>query len=210
MTLPIMMPFPLEAVTILGLGPSVSSWIDHNHQFFDRSPDHQVWTVNAGAALFQHDMVFDMHTSEYLEQQAHEPALKRREWMKKHDRPIVMNRAEPDIPTSFTYPLKLIIDQLRSSYFFTGPAYMFAFALACGVKRMRVYGMDFSNNAEFHPDRACAEFWLGLATGRGVAVEVTSNTDLLGARDRYKGRIYGHHELLVMEQGAFKGPDYMN
>jgi hypothetical protein len=207
----VMMPFPLEAVTILGLGESAHDWVNFTHETFDRPPDHQIWTINAGVGLFYHDMCFDMHTEEYLALVNHEPANRRREWMKKHDRPIVMAKAVADIPTSFTYPLKHVSGMLNSTYFLTGPAYIFAFALACGVKRMRIYGMDFTNDeGDYHPGRACAEFWLGQAVGRGVKVEITSNTDLLGARERKKGTLYGFHEPLVMENGLMVSPDYMN
>lgn len=210
-------PYKLDQVTIVGLGKSSYDLISFQHQYFKVVPNSQVWTINAGGYLYRHDVLWDMHTKEYLDKIDYQPALDRREWLKNHDKPVVMAKADANIPTSFTYPLREVIDTLQTPYFLTSVGYMLAFAMLCEVKSVRLYGVDFDygpGQAAHEVGRPCAEFWLGRMVERGIKVEVTTNTTLLGMTDRAKGKLYGYEQPAEFEfpieggKPRFIGPDY--
>jgi hypothetical protein len=196
-------PYPIETLVILGMGQSSQSWAG----LMAEQPgfDAQVWTINSGMRAFRHDVVFDMHTEEYIEQQEdtkRERIAERRGWMKIHNKPIVMPKALDDYPTSMTYPLKLVMDTLKTDYFTNGMAYMLALACLCEVKMIYMIGADYMvakpDGRVFVEDgRACLEYWLGRLVERGCQVRVTDKSALLAANVRGNRMIYGYHNPVV-------------
>lgn len=213
-----LLPRKINTVTLLGLGASVYDWINLTHSEFE--DEGEVWTINSGGRLFRHDVLWDMHTPEYLAGTNCLRANRRREWLTKHghDKPIIMPKALPEFPTSITYPLKQVIERTGSVYFATGLAYPMAMAYCCDVERFRLFGCDFSylrdTNTHDEQGRACCEYWVGRLVEKGVRVEVSNNTHFLDMQKRSKGRIYGYDEPVTFDYpidgggGKFVGPDY--
>jgi hypothetical protein len=210
---------PIDTVTLIALGSSCYDWVRFTYKDFNDLGG-EIWTINAGAAVFRHDVAWDMHTKEWLEQRKGKLAhvLRRREWAKGHDKPIVMAKSDPEIPNSFTYPLRAVIEKTHSYYFSGGLAYPLAYAHACDVKRFRIFGADFSYNRDTNTHdeqgRACAEYWIGRMVEKGVRVEYSKDTHFMDMHKRGKGHIYGYHEQVEVDlpddggQGRFVGPDY--
>jgi hypothetical protein len=206
------LPRPTDKIILVGLGISCFDFVHDHYNNFET--DWEVWTINAGAKCFRHDIVFDMHTPEWLDEkirQAGKPdaPLKRREWMKDHDRPIVMPEANPDYPTSIAYPWEEVIENVGTPYFANGMAYPLALAMASGVKQIKLFGIDFSyaRDTATHDEqgRACCEYWIGRMIERGVKVGHSNVTHLLDANTRQDGSVYGYHKKLKYENGKFAG-----
>lgn len=210
---------PRNKITIVGLGTSCYDWVQYQWEYF--LPESEVWTINAGAAVFRHDIVFDMHTEEWvatLKGKTAQRVMRRREWLKDHDKPIVMARAVPELPTSITYPLREVYEAVGSLYFSTGIAYMLALAFACDVKELNMFGCDFSyqrdTNSHDEQGRACAEYWVGRLVQKGCKVAHSGRSHFMDMHKRSEGRIYGYHEPVVMDfpldggRGKLVGPDY--
>jgi hypothetical protein len=199
----VFMPRPIDSLVILGLGQSCQSWpsLMANRPHFNA----QIWTINAGALAFRHDVVFDMHTEEYCHRQEDGRLaliLARRKQFETHDKPVVMPKASPLYPTSQGFPLRLVVEALRSDYFANGMCYMLALAMLCGVKHLSLIGADFTLERD-EPDkefrrfvedgRACVEYWLGRLVERGCEVVVTDKSPVLMANQRANRMIYGYH-----------------
>lgn len=203
---------PIERLTILALGRSVNDWIQC-HYNFEGYNFGEIWTINAGW-LFRHDVLWDMHTPEYIdalpENEAHKIRV-RRDQLVNHDKPIIMARAVATHPTSVTFPLGEVVDLTQSNYFLNGMAYMLATALCCKVKRLSLFGVDMLG-PEHALGRACILYWLGRLIESGCQVGPSSTTDLIDALRRGSGSIYGYHEPITFEYGGveprFAGPDY--
>lgn len=198
----VFLPRPITELVVLGVGQSCQSWAS----FMAERPgwNGEVWTINAGGLAFRHDVVFDMHTEEYIFSENEgklERILERRKWFETHDKPVVMPKALPQYPTSMTYPLKLAIQLLRTDYFANGMAYMLAMAHLCDVKQLFVFGADFladkPDGRQFIEDgRACVEYWMGRLAEKGCQVWVTEKSPVLGASTRIKREVYGYHAPL--------------
>ncbi len=211
---------PRDKVVILGLGASVYEFVTDTYNSFDTG--WEVWTINAGAKLFNHDIVFDMHEPAWLERHCKarktDVPLKRREWLKTHDKPIVMPKADPDFPTSVTYPLKKVVEMVGTPYFANGMSYPLALAMCCGVKQLKLFGVDFSydrdRNTHDEQGRACAEYWIGRLVQTGCNVGHPKATHLLDSHNRSQGTIYGYEAKMEFDfpaeggKGVFVGPDY--
>lgn len=210
-------PRKIDRLTIVGLGKSVYDYVVAAYEYnVDLG---EVWTINAGASIFRHDIAFDMHTDEYVAASPEkEKILRRREKLKRHDKPIYMPKASAEYPTSLTYPLREIIGKTGSSYFSNGMAYMIAMALVCEAKEVTFFGCDFSyardKNSHDEQGRACCEYWVGRLVGTGCKVGHSLNTHFMDMHSRSKGKIYGYHEPVQFDfpveggKGVFVGPDY--
>ena len=70
-------------------------------------------------------------------------------------------------------------------YFTSSIAYMIAVALLDGFQEIAIYGVNLAIGDEWFYQKACAEWWIGLAEGKGVAVYVPSASALLKQYARY-------------------------
>ena len=100
--------------------------------------------------------------------------------------PIVTARAYPEFPALIEFPLQRAMDELPivndSLNLNETITYMVALGIMFGVKRMDFWGADY-----YSPDgksiradkRACCEYWIGVAVGRGMTIRTYSESDLM-------------------------------
>lgn len=120
------------------------------------------------------------------------------EWLQKdHGIPIYMQFQHEDIPDSVEYPLLDMLDEFfgkirkgdeKVKYFTATFAYMVAIALSKKEKfeRIEIYGFEMANEEDFSAQKSCAEFWLGVITGRGLEMYLPPQSQLLW------GDLYGY------------------
>lgn len=213
-----MLPRPIDKLIILGLGRTVHDRISQVYATYE-DLDWEVWTINAGGLLFRHDVLWDMHTDAYVETLKPETRAlvhRRREALKAYDRPIMMPKAHPDLPTSVTFPLREVVECTGSTFFANGLSYLLAMALCCHVKRLQMYGCDLAYRDDHHPKQglACCEYWIGRLVGAGCHVGSSPNGHFANGWRRGSGAIYGYDEPVRFEYSIggdkpkFVGPDY--
>ena len=81
------------------------------------------------------------------------------------------------------YPIELISQRFKTSYFSNGVCYMIALALDIGFKRLDLYGINHNkdlNPHEYVEEKAGVDFWLGIATGMGVEWEAHGEFSMIG------------------------------
>jgi hypothetical protein len=103
-------------------------------------------------------------------------------------KPIYMQYWNSEIPNSVEYPIREVSDLAFSNfrrgdrkvkYFTSTLAYMMGIALLDGFERIEIYGFELSDDIEYVKQKACAEFWIGLAIGKGIEVYVPENCQIL-------------------------------
>lgn len=128
---------------------------------------------------------FQLHPPHYLE--VHYPrGIKdlKRWWGTPRGVKLYMDRHYDWLPDSVPYP-KAEVEALCSygHYHCSSFDWMVALAILEGWSRIEMYGVDFFTfpsilNGEPISARACLEFWLGVAAGRGIDVAVSQRGDL--------------------------------
>ena len=78
------------------------------------------------------------------------------------------------LPNSTLFP----IDEMQKDYFTSSFAYMIAYAIHKGVTSIHLYGVPLVLKDEYREQRACIEFWLGMATGKGIEIVIYGGTSL--------------------------------
>ncbi|TIW49061.1 MAG: class I SAM-dependent methyltransferase [Mesorhizobium sp.] len=188
-----------DHVCILGLGPSLEAYVDlvkrlgGRHAFCD-----EVWGINAVGGVVQCDRIFHMDDVRVQEVRAgarpDSNIARMLEWMRRHPGPIYSSQAHPDYPGLVAYPLEDVINSCGWAYFNSTAAYAVAYAVHIGVKKISMWGFDFTyaNSHQAEKGRACVEFHLGIASERGIEIGFPSGTSLMDANAPVSDRLYGY------------------
>lgn len=192
---------PPESVAILGLGPSLGQYLEIAKRAGGKHVD-ETWGINALGDVFNCDRVFHMDDVRVQEARAaanptgNIAAMLR--WLKAHPGPIYTSRTHADYPGLVAFPLAEVVDAFGQAYFNSTAAYAVAFAVFLGVKRIEIYGFDFTYPNAHHAEkgRACVEFWLGIAVSRGIDIKVPHVSTLMDACTPQE-RLYGFDTLDV-------------
>lgn len=79
----------------------------------------------------------------------------------------------------------------RVRYFTSTAPYLIALAIYRGYERIEMYGFEMSSQEEYGYQKACTEFWLGIAIGKGIEVYLPPNCRLLGETEE----LYGYDKM---------------
>lgn len=99
----------------------------------------------------------------------------------KNGTPLYTSWPHPLYPNQKLYPFDLVCQALGAAYINTSVSAAIALAIYEGFNEINLFGCDFSYpNAHISESgRACCEFWLGVASQRGVRIGMASSTTLL-------------------------------
>ena len=174
----------------------VAKRMGSRHAFAD-----EVWSINALGDVLQCDRIF--HMDDVRIQEARAAARPQSNianmvtWLRKHPGPIYTSRVHPDYPGLVAFPLEAVINSCGVAYFNNTAAYAVAYAVHIGVKKISIFGCDYT-----YPDahaaekgRACLEFHLGIAKARGIELAAPDCTSLMDSMSSEQDRIYGYDTL---------------
>lgn len=188
-----------DHVVILGLGPSLECYLDvvkrlgNRHRFAD-----EVWAINALGDIIQCDRIFHMDDVRVQEVRAaakpESNIAAMLEWMKTHPGPIYTSRSHEAYPGLVDFPLQDVINSCGIAYFNSTAAYAVAYAVHIGVKKITLFGIDYTLPNAHHAEkgRGCVEFHLGIAKARGIVIGFPDNTSLMDSAAPFHERVYGY------------------
>ena len=202
-----------EHVVILGLGPSLEGYIDLVKRLGSRRKlADEAWGINAVIDVIACDRGFhmdDVRIQEIRASAAPESNIAAMlPWLRAHPGPIYTSRPHADYPGLVAFPLEEVINSCGVAYFNSTAAYAVAFAVHIGVKKISLFGCDFTypNAHQAEKGRACVEFHLGIAKARGIAIGLPPNTSLMDAIAPNEERLYGYDTVDIMEDGGGDEP----
>lgn len=193
-----------EHVAIIGLGPSCASFFELTRRLGGVSEYcDEVWGINAMGDVLRCDRVFHMDDLRIQEARAAErpdsniAAMVK--WLRRHPGPVYTSVVREGYPGLVAFPLQDVLNGRYDTnggapYFNNTAAYAIAYAVHIGVKRLSLFGMDFTLANSHHAEqgRACCEFWLGIAAARGMEISVPDTSSLLDACEPDEHRLYGY------------------
>jgi len=196
-----------DHVAILGLGPSLEFYVNLVKRLGNRRKlSDEVWGINAVGDVIHCDRIFQMDDVRVQEIRTAEKPQSNiaamLEWMKIHPGPIYTSRPHPDYPGLVEYPLQDVVNSCTTAYFNGTGAYAVALAIHIGVKKISLFGCDFTYPNAHHAEkgRACMEFWLGVAWARGIDIFLPEVTTLMDADEPREKKFYGYDLVDVIEQ----------
>jgi hypothetical protein len=177
-----------KTVAMVGMAPTTCALAPFE------DPDVEIWALNemhAWSWLKRADRWFQIHHSDSFKRQvAKRDVHGHYDWLKENplDIPIIMQYQHEEIPKSVGYPLREICDEFlgnlrrgdaKVKYFTSTLAYEIAYALYLGFERIELYGFEMSSGDEYIEQKGSAEFWMGIALGRGVELYLPDGCILL-------------------------------
>ena len=196
-----------DHVAILGLGPSIHSYTDRVMRMGGRRAFcDEVWAINALGNVHDCDRIFHMDQVEIQEIRAaaapESNIAEMVKWLKTHPGPIYTSLAKEGYPGLVELPIEDMINTLGYAYFNGTAAYAVAYAIYIGVKKISLFGIDFTLPNAHHAEqgRACVEFWLGIAASRGIELGFSDRTSLMDSiHEPPDGelRLYGYDTVKV-------------
>ena len=140
----------------------------------------EIWAVNDAPAL-RVTRRFELHRRHHLRRDFGEDGLKKylQRVAKRYPKPkhgptyqpvYVWSPEEyPELKDAEAYPLSKVSKLPRgASYHAWSPDWMIAMAIAMGAKQIALHGIEPTHTGEPPSARACTEYWLGVAEGRGI------------------------------------------
>jgi hypothetical protein len=181
-------------------------------------PIDEIWAINAMGGVIFHDRMFMLDpASRFLDgEEAGSQTGLMREVLKRHPGPVYTCELDKRCPGLVEFPLEDVVNAVGTWYINNTVAFAIAFAIAAKVKRMMVYGVDFSYKGNVHfaeAGRACCEFLLAKAIERGIEVGIAGSSGLMDTNVPPNEKLYGYHRLadqpvFSMEDGKFKQYNY--
>lgn len=127
---------------------------------------------------------------------------------KAEGRPIYLQKAQPDIPTSVAFPREAIQAHFATSkgpmrYFTCSVTWLIAFAIMEGFERIELWGFELRDTkpgSAFAWERPCFAYWVQRAREEGIEVWYQKEIEKLyeagkmipGDPDTYDGLLYGY------------------
>ena len=204
----VLKPYKLKKAVILGMGFSIVDYIQRSYDqaYIGTEEGTEVWTINYGAFPFRCDLCFNIHDLD----NGHDDRFKAYKLMP--DTKVVSVKSYDWLQNSFEYPMQEIMEDhlCGTPYLKNTTSYVLAFALACRVEEIEMYGCDFSYDKEFighevdryEAGRANVEFWLGMLVARGIAVKMAPTCSLMGA-----SQVAREHKISFYGYGQYE-PDW--
>jgi hypothetical protein len=174
-------------VAITGAAKSMSSlpWND---------PAWEIWGLNNfwnsmrdTEGRLRADRWFEIHPPSPPIQNEHDMS-----WLRSCPVPIYTTEPFPENRNAVVFPVQRIGDKYRN-YFSCTFAYQIALAIDEGFKEIAVHGLElaFGTQRECTVERACVNYWLGLAEGKGMKVTIPQDDFVLSHWARYG---FDYHE----------------
>ena len=159
--------------------------------------DDPEWIIAGLNQLYRHmpraDVWYDIHLNwedDNVDGTDHEG------WIKGCNIPVFMSSPPKGLPTSVRYPVERLIEKHGIDYFTSTVSFMLAWAIDCiDIKvadgnaysdySIGVFGIDLIVGTEYEVQKACVEYWLGIAEGRGINIVLPPQSALLKQAYRY-------------------------
>lgn len=208
----VLQPYPLHQVAMVGMGPSAVQFANsvYYQEFCRKKGEREIWTLNYGYQVWQHDLLFNMR--DLVHERQHNPAGDFIEAYREHPVPVVTTRFVKDIQNCYEYPFEEMFDTFGDRYFACGSSFMVAMAIMClrkqekGDRILSLFGFDFNYPGKdlYEAGRANLEYWIGRAIQSGIDVRVPDASTLMDMYQRNhthkglvgNGVIYGCQDLV--------------
>ena len=84
-------------------------------------------------------------------------------------------------------PIEDILREFGTRYYVDMVGIMLAYAVFLRYDRIKIYGCDCMTNTFYANEKAPTEFWVGVARGRGIEVQIASSSALCKLPEQAKG-----------------------
>ncbi len=160
-------------IAIIGSAPDSC----HNAPYDD--PSWEIWVLN-GAIQDMHrwDAVFDLHEVDSMEPDY-------RNWLMKQEKPVYLKAYTELKPDAVIFPKDDILESFPGSYYTNTVSWLLAYAITQRPQAVGLWGINMAHDTEYGTQRPSVEYFLGVAAGLGIEVQIPVASDLLKSAGLY-------------------------
>lgn len=110
------------------------------------------------------------------------------DWLLQCEEPVYLIELDEKVPQGVRYPIEKVLTVPGAKDYFTSTfAYQVALAIYEGFEEIGIWGVPLFRGSprEQTVERMCLEWWLGLATGKGIKVTTEPSDKLIYHPHRY-------------------------
>lgn len=140
-------------------------------------------------------------------------------WLRESNLPVIMwpehlPKYAHLVPNAIPYPKQAILDYFAPhSYFTNTVSWMIAHAIYESRAKIGVYGVDMAQSTEYGAQRPSCEYFLGIAVGRGIEIDLPLTSDLIktpflyGLEDAtpFRAKLDARQKQLVDQRAQVEG-----
>lgn len=168
--------------------------------------EYEIWVFNEWATqewCKRFDAVLQMHTKDVYQNVYNKRSPGYWDWLKsKRGKPVYMQDVDPDVPDSKKYPLDKVLtllENVKTKGVKPKPLNStVAYAISLGILQdynvIDIYGVEMSNSSEYHSQQPLFAFWVGLAAGKGIQLNVNCTQGL------FVQPLYGYEDMRQNEK----------
>ena len=190
-----------EKVVIIGTAPTT---MGQAGRFFG-DKDFEIWGLNSLYIPFPQVL---SHATRWFQIHQDDDAMgadyKTFALLNTYEFPVYTIGKRDDCKNSIAYPRDEIVAEF-GTYFNNSISWMLALAIYEEFKEIYLYGVDMAVEIEYGHQRPSCEYFLGIATGRGIRVILPRGSDLLKA-----GRLYGFEDCNAIKHKIENDLRYCN
>lgn len=170
----------------------------------------EIWCLNAirpnWLPVSRITQCVNLHRYKHLKRDWHEGVYREAEWANRFPEvPFIVCDRWPAalLPNQVLLPRAELEAMPNGKYHARSIDWMVAWATLQGAKQINIHGISFQIMEAGEPisARACLEYWLGYARGRGVAIDIAPDCDALFKQFHYvrSDSSYGFDDVHMIE-----------
>jgi hypothetical protein len=168
----------IRKVALVGTAPSSVADAPYDDNSWE------IWSLGSNAGKVRRfTRWFELHTVDVLDS-ARCIDKNRQDFLNKIGKDLFIGHESEVFPNASLYPKDEIVKTF-GNYFTSSIAWMIALALYEGVDEIGLWGIDMVGDCEYSYQRACCEYYLGIARGKGITVTISPHSPLLRAERLY-------------------------
>ena len=173
----------------------------------------EIWSCNdlpQRYSTFRFDRCFQFHSDHDRMRVAWPEWENHLTWLRQpHDLIIYMQEEYANVPSGVRFPKEKIEAMVPHGWYFAHSfCWMIAFAILLEYEEIHLYGCS-SMSGEPRSANVCMHYWIGVAEGRGIKIEIHGEGELFNIEQIVRSRKQYGYDLtrLVLEH---EGPDPMS
>lgn len=177
-------PIADRSLAIVGSNPKTRELAPYDDESFE------IWLFNEAAQKSEvyrrWDALLQIHLPEVYSSPVNWINTEHWNWLQQdHGKRIYMIEVDARVPNSVKYPLEGVLSLIPYRYLRSSPAMALGLAIYLGYRHIQMYGSDFISNTEYQYQAINLAYWIGLAHGKGI------DLDMRCWQDEFEQPIYG-------------------
>lgn len=164
----------MKTLSIIGSAPSYKDALCIN--------DSEIWTLNTKFNIFKNfTRHFDVHIPYFNYSHQFEGYC---DFLRKNQDKLWILDYSDDYPDANVINADFLLE--KHNYYFTSSiSWMLAQAIEEDYDTIRLYGIELQKRSEYENQRACIEYFIGYAKGKGVNIYIHPSSTLLKTKEIY-------------------------